>query len=374
MITLEIDGIRYTGFKTISVERSLENVSGAFNMSAVFSSNLNFPIKIGAQAKVLVNSTPIMTGFVEVMNIQYDAMAHNITIQGRDRTCDINDSQVDGDIEFLPPISLENVIKQTLSKININDINVINEAGSVPPFNASELVSSRIGQTAFNFVETYARKRQVFVTTDGKGNVLLARGSTASLPTGLYNQIGDPNRQNNILNSSVQYDQTERFNTYRCKSQGNISVLNFTGETAPSEVTARGGVAVDTGIRNTRILNFNAENSSDNVETVNRAKWEANIRRARSFTYTAKVQGDTYDGTNPWITNRLVQVIDDFASINAALLIKKVIFEVSVDNGTTTTLELVTPDGYQPEPERSASAQKSNKIGEEYYILKDKGT
>lgn len=376
MITLEINGTRYTGFKTINVQRSIENVSGLFNISTVFSSNLNFPIKIGDEARVMAGETPIMTGFVEVINIDYGSNAHSINIQGRDKTCDINDSQLDGDVEFLPPISLENVIKQTLSKINMTNVSVINEAGSIAQFNESELVSSRVGQTAFNFIETYSRKRQVFVTTDGKGNVLLARGSTLTVPTTLYNQIGDPNKQNNILEASIKYDYTQRFNMYRCKSQANISTLNFTGDTDPNLITARSGTAIDTAIRSTRVLNFNAENSSDDAESVNRAKWEANIRRSRSFTYTAKVVGATYDkdGQNPWTTNRLIQVVDEFASINAALLIKQVTFDLSVDGGTITTLELVTPDAYQPEPERNASSQKSNTIGKDYYKLEDKGT
>lgn len=365
MITLEIEGVNYTGFTAINAERSIENISGIFNFTAVFSSNLNFPIKIGSSARVMVNNTPVITGFVEVLDINYSSTNHTINLQGRDKTCDIYDSQLDGDVEFVPPISLEQVIKQTLSKIGINDIGIVNEAGNIAPFEQSEIVSSRIGQGAFSFIETYARKRQVFVTTDGKGNIMLARGSSITIPTGLYNQIGDPNRNNNILDSSVKYDHSQRFNVYRCKSQGNPITFNFSGDIEAPEVTDRSGVAVDTAIRSTRVLNFNAENSSDNSEVAKRADWEANIRRSRSFTYTVKVQGDTYDkeGQNPWQINRLVQVIDDFASVNAVLLIKQVGFSLSIDGGTVTTLELVTPDGYRPEPGRTKQQKKSDAFG-----------
>lgn len=380
MITLQINGIDYTNFVSLNVEQSIENVYGTFNFVATTGPGQNFPIKAGSFCRVLVDATPILTGYVEDVNIDYDANAHQISCSGRDLTCDIYDSQLDGDIEFVPPVTLETIIKQTAKKININNIKVINEAGTIEPFQQSDLVSARIGQTVFNFIETYARKRQVFITTDGLGNIVLARGSSQEqVFDGIYNMIGDPLRRNNVKRSSVKYNNTNRFNLYRCKSQGNPVTLNFTGDTSSSEIVERDGTAIDPFIRNTRILNFNAENSSDGTDVANRAVWEANIRRSRSKVWNYTVQGDTYRDIPtgirlPWRVNRLVQVIDDFADINGELLVRSVNFRLSVDEGTTTTLELVTPDGYTPEASLSKQKLRVNKLGDEFYIIQDPTT
>lgn len=369
MITLEINGVRYTNFISINVERSIENIYGTFNFVATYSEDIQFPIKRRSPCKVFVNETPIITGFIEVIEVSYGATEHTVSCQGRDSTCDVYDSQVDGNVEFKPPVSMENIIKRTLSTINITNIGVINEAGNIPVFKQNDLVSSRIGQTAFNFIETYSRKRQIFLTSDGEGNIVLARGSNQQITLGgIYNQIGDPSQRNNVLKSSIRFDDTNRFNLYRCKSQGNPVTLNFTGETAPEQVVERTQEVKDPDIRSTRVLVFNAENSSDGADVANRAVWEANIRRVRSLSYNVTVQGDSYNGVNPWRVNRLVQVIDEFAGINAVLLIKSISFSLSVESGTTTTLELVTPDGYTPEAVMPKKEKESNPLGKDFVL------
>lgn len=371
-ITLEINGINFEGFTSINVQKSMENISGKFSFQATFLSAPNniiegFPVKRRSKARVLVHGIPIINGYVEIIRINYNDNSHTISIEGRDRTCDVLDSQLDGNVEFKPPISIQDVIKSTLKSINITNIDVVNEAGKIEPFNQNELVSSRIGQTAFSFIETYSRKRQIFLSIDGDGNIVLIRASKQSLPTGLFNRINDP-KNNNIKSASISFDDTGRFNLYRCKSQGNPVVLNSTGETETATIITRNGVVEDPEIRNTRILNFTAENSSDSVTTGERAKWEANIRRSRSFVYRVTVQGATYDGTNPWRVNRLVQVIDDFAGINAILLIKEVSFNLDLNSGTTTDLDLVFQDSYTPEPTQPKQQKKTNPVGVVYTL------
>src|SRR5574343_432371 len=247
MITLEINGTRYIDFLSINVERSIENVYGTFNFMATFGINDPFPIKVGDSCKILVNETAIITGFVELIDINYSSSQHTVSCQGRDNTCDIYDSKVDGDIEFKPPVSLTHIINQVINKLGISNMSVVNEAGTIDPFMQKDIVSARLAQTAFNFIENYARKRQVFVTGDGQGNIVLARGSSQTISLGgVYNQIGNIDNRNNILSSSVKYDNTKRFHIYRCKSQGNPVVLSLTGDIQPQDVVERTTVNTST--------------------------------------------------------------------------------------------------------------------------------
>lgn len=300
-----------------------------------------------------------------------------MNVRGSDATIDVYESQLDNNVEFTAPISLQNVILRTLSTININNMQVINEAGALSDFNESDFISSRIGETAFSFIENYARKRQVFITTDGQGNIVLARGSSQRIVLGgLYNIIGDPLKKNNILSSSTSFNDSDRFNKYKGISQLNNSTFEQTfeandpdfdiGGMGPMNAVFTSAETIDSNIRNTRTLVFNSESSSSGVDLKQRVNWEINIRRVRSAIYKATVQGDSYDGINPWRVNRLVQVIDNFAGINATLLIRSVNFELSVDGGTRTTLELVVADGYSPSPEQTPQKQKANNFGGVY--------
>jgi prophage tail gpP-like protein len=206
------------------------------------------------------------------------------------------------------------------------------------------------------------------------GNIVLARGSSQVIVLGgLYNIIGDPLKKNNILSSSTSFNDSDRFNKYKCISQLNNSTFDQTvdpndpdyeiGGMGSMNAVSTTAETTDSAIRNTRVLVFNSESASSGNDLKQRVNWEINIRRVRSAIYRATVQGDSYDGINPWRVNRLVQVIDNFAGINATLLIRSVNFELSLDGGTRTTLELVVADGYSPSPEQTPQKKKANDLG-----------
>ena len=99
----------------------------------------------------------------------------------------------------------------------------------------------------------------------------------------------------------------------------------------------------------------------------NRATWEANIRRARSFEYEATVQGHSRNAQGDiWRVNQLVRVLDQFAGIDAILLIKKVSFESSLNSGNTTKLCMVVKDAYSLQAEQDAREARANTQGDKF--------
>lgn len=376
MITLEINGTKFTGFLNMTVTRSMENIYGSFQFNATYASGTEFPIKRRSSCKVFVNDTPILTGYVEKISVSYGSDAHTVSIEGNDITKDIYQSQLDTVVEFNAPITFEEIIKKTLETIKLPDVKIINEAGELSKFSKGEFVSGRPGETAFGFLDNYARKRQVFLTTDGAGNVIIARGSSKQLQIGaVYNKIGDT-ETNNILSANAVFDDSERFHNYKCISQSNIAGLSalagvsdiaygLTGQGNQNAVHSQEEIE-DPEIRESKVLVFNSESSESGEALKERVKWEMNIRRVRSASYNVKLPGSTYDGINPWRVNRLVRVIDEFAGINSIMLIKSFTLDLSLDQGTVTSLELVTPDGYSPQPLPDPNQAKTNTIGTEY--------
>ncbi len=367
MLELVVNGVSYTDFTDIELGVSLTTLSGAFSFKAVAGGKSvitnAFPIKQGDSCTVLVDGVTKLTGFVEIINVAYSSQEHSISIQGRDKTGDVIDATVGANFNFDSGITLERVISQSLETAGITGIEVINNAGTIRPFEAGELVQGSVGDSLQEFFELYARKRQVLLTTDGLGNIVLARAEAILIQnTTLLNELGGV--KNNIKAANVTYNDSERYNTYVIHSQGNPSALNIGGLQGSDQLEAALSTATDATIRTSRTLNMLAENSSSNEECTERAIWQSNIDRVRSFTYEVTLAGHSIEqlGTD-WILNRLIPVIDDFADVDATLLINDIVWRYSVTGGSTTALGLVEKDAYLVELSEPVPAKQTDTLG-----------
>lgn len=366
MITLEVNGNRFDGFTDISVFRSVETISGSFSFSATNDDVISFPIKAGDACRVLIKNESVINGFVESLQVSYDAGTHSIAVSGRDKTADVIDSSVIGKKEFVGPISLKNIIEATLSDNGITGIDVINKAGSIESFKEGEFFSAEIGASAFEFMEKYARKRQVLLTTDGEGNIILARAGTDIAIITLQNIKGGT--ENNILSANVNYDFTQRFNKYTMESQLNPSAFSFGADVDNANVVNQSGTDTDNKIRKSRQLRIMSGSSDSSGDLGNLATWHANLRRARSTDYSVVVQGFHQDEaqTRIWIPNQLVQIVDEFADVSATLLISSVEYNFNLTTGSITTISLVDKDAYTLEANISNAEERVNEKGNNF--------
>ena len=365
MIELQVGGQSYTTWTSVEVERSLDTISGIFKFECVASESDTFPIPRGQSCTVVINGKTVITGYVDKIEVNYSASEHKICIEGRDKTCDIVDSHIDEKLEFKAPITLEEVIKKTLDDIGASDIEVKNTVDGLKPFQKEELVSGKIGEKAFEFMDKYAAKRQVVLTTDGLGNVVIARASTELTSIVLKNAIDDP--FNTIKEATVTYDDSERFNSYVFVTQANHSAEPKMTD-APKKSTNRRYKYVDNDIRASRKFVAICEGNSKEKPIEDRAKWEANIRKAKSIKYSCTHVAhspDSWDG-EPYQPNTLVTVTDDFADVNTELLIIKTIHRLSMSDGSTTEMELLTREAFLlllEEKQEKSSKGKHKKKG-----------
>jgi len=362
-LRLKLSGDEIIGLIDASVTKNIETFCGNFSVTVVTDDLINFPVRRGAEAQILAGDIPIITGIVQRITIQYGPDNHTIIFQGRDKTSHIVDNSIVGNIELVAPVTLKQVVQKVLDSYGlltfIEQPEVIEET-DIEPFAQGEIVSAAVGQNAWDFIETYARKRQVLVTTNGDGNIVLTRGSQERIQTFLLHELNG--QQNNIKNATMIFDDTERFNAYVIKTQGNTSgrgVIINPGTIA----NGQDGIAFDTDIDTVRQLVVIAENASNGQTTEERATWEANIRRERSQIYSCQIQGflAQEDGI-VWQPNLLVPVIDDFAQINGDLLIRSVTYNSTL-GGSTTDIELVTPDAYSLAAEQDEIEARTNKLG-----------
>lgn len=350
-MTTRLNGKDYVNWKSGNVFRSMESVSSAFSFRSSADKDNVFPIKRGDAVEIAIDDIQVMSGFVEKINPDYTYDTHDIVIAGRDTLGDFIDSTVGTIKEFEGSVGLDKIARTVLDGINLQQVKVLIADGlTINPFDAFDITSSDVGQKCFDFIESYARKRQVLVTTDGLGNLLLTRASTDVLPVILRNKVGG--NDNNILGGSPSYDDSQRYNLYIARSQ--LNFFNLDSGTSPEEGTNQQGQAIDPEIRTSRILEFNQEESSDSQTSTQRAQWEANIRRARSLSYPVSVHGFNVSENSLWEPNKLVEVDDDFADIQSKMLIRSVRYSQGLESGSITTLDMTYSNAYTLEVEQAS--------------------
>ncbi len=342
---LEVNGIQYGRFTQASAVISLDSIARGFSFTAVSTEGLPLPFKGGEPCRVIVDGTPVLDGFIEIVNVDYDAGGHTITVQGRSKTGDLVDSSLAGK-EINPPISLKKIIEDVITEIGL-DIIVVDETG-IEDFNeAEDKLGPAVGENAFVFIERLARKRQVLLTSDSDSNVVITRSDPTEIEVNLQNIV--QSNSNNIIRGSVNYDRSQRFRDYQVKSQQNTSSLVFSGNADLMDVVDQGGSALDEDVRAGRQMVMKAEKASSNDQATERAVWEANVRRTRSQVYSAHVNEYRTQAGELWSENKLVTITDEFADIDARMLVNSIEFKFGISEGRQTVLGFVDKDAYQVE-------------------------
>lgn len=358
MITIEVDGRELTGFLSAGVDRSIDTLAGAFTFTATGKGLGQYPIRAGQTCKIFVSDIQQIDGFVEGVDVNYFETSHTINISGRDKSADLIDSTVGPNIDLKGPITLAGICKNVIFQMGI-PMKVVDQTTDLKPFQDNEIASAEIDKQGFEFLESFARQRQVFLTGDGAGNLVITRSGITKSVSSIQNILGGD--RNNVKESSISNDVSTRFNLYDVSAQLNVSA--FDTDVSSTDIANQNGSAIDGDIRASRRLFFQAEESADGDTAKQRATWESNIRRARSSAYIATVAGFTQEDGTLWTLNQLVSVSDDFADVRADMLVWAVKFRFSVNGGSITTIDLVPPDALKLIAQEPVSQKKTDPIG-----------
>lgn len=362
-IAIKVNGLKLSTFQSGSVIADIGAVAYGFSFTSTVDKQELFPVHVNDLVEILVDDTPILKGYIESLSGNYGVsggkVRHQIKVSGRSLLCDLIDSTVPTQTEF-ESNNLVDICKEVMQGIGLEP-KIINKAGTIEPFD--DLISAEIGQKAYKFLESFSRKRQVLLTSDGFDSLVLTRASSERFPANL--QHIKNSSQNNILNADFEINYRERYNKYSAVSELNPLAI-LLSKTTPVEIADQGDVVFDSKIRETRQLEFETEESLDDFTALDRAKWEANIRRAKSFTYGVTVQGHSAGGSL-WLPNKIVNVVDRFADISADLLIKGVTFNYSLSSGSTTKLRLTYKDAYTLQVEQDAREANTESTGDGFF-------
>jgi prophage tail gpP-like protein len=348
-----VNGQSFLQFESAMLMRSIDSHSGEYTITGSSTFGVPYPVRAGDFAQILINGVPKCTGYVDEVAVDMDATAHTITFGGRDTIQDLIDSSMPDSVKVKKgPISLQKLCQNAIAALGAN-VEVIDRVGNLTAITAQqtstafsflpeEELDSESGQTCMEYLSSFARKKQVYLVSDGAGRLVIFRPSGEIASTPIQHAPGLIN--NNVVSFTSRVSQQMRFNTYLCRTQGDIAFdINNLNTLEATDIT---GVATDSQIRDSRRYEFLSEETLTQPECVSRAAEESNIARAHSTEYTCTVRGfEQQDGTL-WDFGQIVNLRDDFANMRGQFLIRDVAYNFSID-GSTTTLTLVPPDAYQ---------------------------
>jgi prophage tail gpP-like protein len=346
-LSLFFNGLNYNGFTEAEVKRDIETGASSFSFTSTSSGNNVLPMREGDKVQVFADDEfKILTGFIDEYDLSYTHKSHSTTVKGRSLTADIIDSTISSPKTFIDVGFLQ------LCKDNVEEfgIEVISEIPEPSLRNFEDIDDAKTGQKIFEFLELFARRRQVLLTDNENGNLIITRASSKLNPNSLRNIIGASD--NNIIAGGRRVNLGQLYNTYIAQSQFNPLNVNDLGvDILPDFLSGELGQAIDTDIRAPRRYEFFTEETTDTFTLLDRARWEMSIRRARNFEYKCTVQGHSQNGLG-WNPNILHQIDDDFARIYGQFLCKSLTYRYSVDTGSLTDLVFTNKNAYTLQSEK----------------------
>jgi prophage tail gpP-like protein len=326
-ISVEVNNKLFEGFTEASISYGIESMARQFALSITTPNNIPSPIKVQDKIVIYIDGTKQFTGYAEELDKSNSANSFTLTLQGRSLTADIIDASIKRKTYAQKDFTL--LVKAVLKDNNIN-INVINSVGLLKL--DSNAISEQ-GESIFEFLDRYAKKVQVLLTTDANGDLVITRegfGIMKGQLIKLYNGDG----VNNIKTSSVNISTKDRYNTIEVYS--NTHDKNAIAKSAIVQ-TAK---AVDNSIRNSRRLIINQTSTSKTISLTNLANWNVNVRRAKGSRYTCQVVGFSIQG-EIFEANKKIKINDESMSVSGVFLIQSVNFRVDINNGAITELQIV---------------------------------
>lgn len=329
-LTLLVNGEAFSGWTAARVARGIDQLASAFDLELADRwLRSGVPVHDGDACSLLLNGEVVVTGYVDDVEVSYDAASHRLAIRGRDRSGDLVDCAAPAG-HIIGQSLLEHA-KTVCAPFGIS----VAVSGSVPGLTKKfESTVPQEGETAYERLDRLAKHRGVLLMADGKGDVVITRAGTQRVPISLV--LGD-----NILSGSASTSQRDRFYKYTVKAQAPESD-NLSGADA-SQAQA---TALDPHVRKQRETVILADETADSADCATRAKWEASVRAGRALRAVYRVAGWTYDGRTLWPINHRVPVNDPFAGIARDLLIVSITYSLD-DAGEQTELTVMPPEAFE---------------------------
>lgn len=341
-VTLTVGGVRYGGWKSVRVTRSIESIAGSFALDVSDrwgAMEQPWPILEEDECRVEIDGRVVIDGYVDKRGLSASKDARTLSYSGRDRTGALVDCSAILDSWTHKLVDVAAFARMVAAPFGVRvSVQPGLRLATVPKVVISP------GDTAFEAIKRVAGDDGVLLVSDGAGGILITRsGSTRA--TALV-------EGENILTASVDYDASDRFSHYVVSSQPVGTDHAF------GDATRVLNGATDAGVRRAhRVLVIRPDKGYSDTDARRRADWEARIRAARATKVTITVLGWKQPDGELWPLNALTRVVaPKLVDVDGDMLITQIEHSIG-DGGRITQLSLVRPDAFTPEPKATVRAR-----------------
>lgn len=332
-IALEIRGERWTGWQTISVERSLGAAAGRLELTGAA-----LPARglTGREpVRVLHDGERVWTGHLDEVETSFESGAARFTARGRSLTADLVDSAISPDLGFGE--FRENTIREIVGPfafdLEVQPVYELrNESDTIAKFAPTP------GETYFAAIERACRLLGLLATDNARGELVVKDPSRFPRAPVAVREGG------NVNSYAVRTSWTERH--ARVIAQGeSVGTEDNWNETLRIVAEAQ-----DRAIRPTRTSVVNLEQGATVEACERRARWEVAVRAARGSSVSVTIPGWRQEERGDlWATGTRVATILPSSGVSETLVVDGVRFALS-EGGEVATLSLVRPDAYLVQP------------------------
>lgn len=366
MIEVKVNGQTYSGWTSVDVSKSIDDLCGTFSLSTQnsWADADDIPrIKAGDSVYISIptevenEAYPIMFGFVDIEVPGFNNNGSFLNISGRDTTCDLVDCTLEDTFEMKGLLPVDIIKKLAtegeVDKFNINVVSNLTE--EYAPYKQNEIsVDSKISDVIRKVSSHYG----FLAYTNEFGEIVLENASVIgeSVPTieeGL-----------NVISASRKYDLSQDYSKIKIVSQDVDSPKG--GNPTKNDDLNKNGEFIDENFPRYRPLTIVHSEGTSGTVPANRASWIKKTIQAKSTEISVEMQGWTDSKGIPYRLNN--QVACDLPSLGISIvdeyMIKEISFSMSESGGERTRLTLVHANAYNEKGQLDSDEGK-NKYSKE---------
>ena len=338
-VILKAGGQVYGGWTKVSVNRSIEAMSGSFDLELTWKwhgSDDKYkafmePIKEGQPCIIEIGGERVITGYVDDWVPSYDANQVIISVSGRDKTADLVDCSIDHPSGQFNKQTLAQIAHVVCKPFGIKVI-VKTDVGEAFP-----RIQIEQGETPHELLTRLARQRGVLLTSDTFGNLVIVRRSTKRAGVSLI--LGE-----NVKAARGRLSWRQRYSNFKIKAVGPAW-----GDHDGADLIAVGGIEAnitDKEIGRYRPMIIINEEVTTAEGAAKRGQWERQRSIAKSNGAEYTVTGWRIPQTGKlWDFNTVVPVQDEIIGYHEDMLISSIMFS-SDDAGRLAVVNVVRPESF----------------------------
>lgn len=342
-MTLTVNGQNFTDWTEFTISRAIDKLATDVNIAVTERAVGQIPWALlpFAQCTLTLNGKLVLTGYLDTYLPSGDAKSHSVRIVGRSKTEDIVDSSADIKGGQFSGYTLDRIVRAVCQPFGIAVI-VAAEMGD-----AFDDVQLYRHETAFTFLERLCRLRGVLASDDEHGNLVLTTAGSSRASGALQEgPTGTASSPANIWRYHATLSGAKRFSVYKVIGQHQVD--DDTEGAAATEIEAQ---ATDQGVPRYRPHVMVGETQLTPAMARLRANWQARYNRARGTEATITVKGWQQPDGSLWTVNQVVPVhAKTYLKLDQDLLLVRVAYKMTGQDGATTELTLGPQDGWTPDP------------------------